>query len=173
LKIVIDTNVLVQIMQNDGAKDLIDPETDKLVAGAFERAEALVDRIDTLNGVVVLPAPVVAEYLLGIERNSYQRHLEILNGVRCIEVSAFDQQAAIECALLVTNQEMKQLDPDSKMAKLKYDRQILAIAIASGAKEIWTHDKQLYKRSRAMGLIARSLASIDLRPQQLRLDTDG
>jgi predicted nucleic acid-binding protein len=75
LKIVIDTNVLVQIMQNEGAKDLLDPETGQLVASAFERAEALVDRIDALNGVVLLPAPVVSEYLLGIDRKSYQAHL--------------------------------------------------------------------------------------------------
>lgn len=172
MKIVIDTNVLVQIMQNEGAKDLLDPETGQIVVSAFERAEALVDRIDALNGVVLLPAPVVSEYLLGIDRKSYQAHLNILNGLKCIEVSAFDQLAAIECALLVTNQEMKQLDPDSKMAKLKYDRQILAIAIASGAKEIWTHDKQLYRRSKMMGLVAKSLAAINPKPQQLNFDAD-
>lgn len=62
---------------------------------------------------------------------------------------------------------MKMLDPDSKMAKLKYDRQILAIAIASGAREIWTHDKQLFKRSQAAGLAAKSLANIDPKPEQL------
>jgi predicted nucleic acid-binding protein len=167
LKIVIDTNVLVQIMQNEGAKDLIDPETDKVVVNAFERAQALIERIDSLKGVVVLPAPVIAEYLLGIDRKSYQLHLDVMNGVKCIEVSSFDQLAAIECAMLVSNQEMKQLDPDSKMAKLKYDRQILAIAISSGAKEIWTHDKQLFKRSKAMGLTAMSLGGIDPKPQQL------
>lgn len=172
MKIVIDTNVLVQIMQNEGAKDLVDPETDKVVIGAFERAAALVDRIDALKGVVVLPAPVVAEYLLGIDRKHYQLHLDMLSGVKCIEVSPFDQLAAVECAMLVSNQEMKQLDPESKMAKLKYDRQILAIAIASGAKEIWTHDKQLYRRSKAMGLTARSLSTIDPKPQQLDFDAD-
>ena len=172
MKIVIDTNVLVQIMQNEGATDLIDPESDQVVVNAFGRAQALIERIDSLKGVVILPAPVVAEYLLGIDRKSYQLHLDVMNSVKCIEVSPFDQVAAVECAMLVSNQEMKQLDPESKMAKLKYDRQILAIAVASGAKEIWTHDKQLFKRSKAVGITAMSLGSIDAKPKQLDFHSD-
>ncbi|MFI8479664.1 PIN domain-containing protein [Pseudomonas sp. NPDC078700] len=167
MKIVIDTNVLVQIMQNEDAKELRDPLSGKAVDNAFMRAEALVERIEAINGVVVLPAPVLAEYLIGIRRESYQAHLDIINGVKCIEISSFDQLAAVECAMMVSNAEMKQLDPDSTMAKLKYDRQILAISVASGAKEIWTHDKQIYKRAESVGLLARSLASIEANPEQL------
>lgn len=167
MKIVIDTNVLVQIMQNEGATDLISPIDGAVVDNAFKRAEALVERIEAVNGLVILPAPVVSEYLLGIDQSSYQIHLDIINSSKAIEVIAFDQIAAVECAMLVSNREMKTLDPDSKMAKLKYDRQILAIAIASGAKEIWTHDKQLFKRSEAAGLTARSLADISPKPEQL------
>ena len=167
MKIVIDTNVLVQIMQNEGARDLRDPETGEIVTNAFKRAQALVERIESVRGIVVLPAPVVAEYLMGIDRGSYQQHLDIINGVKCIEIAPFDQLAAIECAMLVTNQEMKMLDPDSTMAKLKYDRQILAISIAAGAKEIWTHDKQLIKRAGAVGILAKSLTGIDANPEQL------
>lgn len=169
MKIVIDTNILVQIMQNGSATDLYDPETGEVIQNAFERAEALVEWIDSIKGVVVLPAPVIAEYLLGIDRGHFQLHLDMLNGFKCIEISPFDQLAAIECAMLVSNQELKQLDPDAKMAKLKFDRQILAVALASGAKEIWTHDKQLFKRSRAVGLPAKSLASIDPKPMQFTL----
>ncbi|AON05419.1 TPA: type II toxin-antitoxin system VapC family toxin [Pseudomonas aeruginosa] len=167
MKIVIDTNVLVQIMQDDGATDLMNPETGEVVDDAFRRAVALVEQIETMKGTVILPAPVVSEYLLGIERSSYQTHLDIINSAKSIEVVPFDQLAAVECALLVTNQELKNMDPDAKMAKLKYDRQILAIAVASGAKEIWTHDKQLFKRARAVGITPKSLSDILPRPVQL------
>lgn len=172
MKIVIDTNVLVQIMQNEGVKELRDPETDRVIDNAFMRAQALVERIEAIKGVVVLPAPVLAEYLIGIRRDSYQKHLDIINGVKCIEVSPFDQLAAIECAMLVSNQEMKQLDPDSTMAKLKYDRQILAISVAAGAKEIWTHDKQIYRRAGTVGILARSLSSIEANPEQLNFHNE-
>jgi predicted nucleic acid-binding protein len=172
LKIVVDTNILVQIMQNEGAKELRDPETDEAVDNAFMRAQALVERIEAIKGVVVIPAPVLAEYLMGISRDSYQKHLDIINGVKCIEVSSFDQLAAIECAMLVSNKEMKQLDPDSKMAKLKYDRQILAISVAAGAKEIWTHDKQIYRRAGSVGILARSLFNIEANPEQLSFHND-
>lgn len=103
MKIVIDTNVLVQIMQNEGAKDLVDPETGIIVDNAFKRAEALVEHIESVNGVVIIPAPVISEYLLGIDQSSYQAHLDIINSVKSIEVAAFDQIAAIECAMLVSN----------------------------------------------------------------------
>jgi predicted nucleic acid-binding protein len=159
-------------MQNEGARDLRDPETDQIVDNAFMRAQALVEKIEAIKGVVVLPAPVLAEYLIGISRDSYQKHLDIINSVKCIEISAFDQLAAIECAMLVSNQEMKMLDPDSTMAKLKYDRQILAISVASGAKEIWTHDKQIYRRAGTVGILARSLSSIPANPKQLDFDSD-
>lgn len=169
MKIVIDTNVLVQIMQNEGAKDLIDPESGVVIDNAFGRAEALIEHIEAVRGTVVLPAPVVAEYLMGIDRSVYQTHLDILGGTKSIEVASFDQLAAVECAMLLSNQEMKMLDPDSKMAKLKYDRQILAIALANGAKQLWTHDQQLFKRANAAGLTAKSLASITPKPKQLNL----
>lgn len=172
MKIVIDTNVLVQIMQNEDAKELRDPVSGQPVNNAFMRAQALVERIEAIKGVVILPAPVLAEYLIGIRRESYQVHLDIINSVRCIEISSFDQMAAVECAMMVSNAEMKQLDPDSKMAKLKYDRQILAISVAAGAKEIWTHDKQIFRRAEALGLLARSLASIDASPEQLNFHSE-
>ena len=123
------------------------------------------------KGVVVIPAPVVSEYLLGIDRGHYQTHLDTLNSVKSIEVIPFDQLAAIECAMLVSRQEMKQLDPNATMAKLRYDRQILAIAIAAGAKEIWTHDKQLFKKAKAIGITVKSLAHIQPKPEQLSLDS--
>lgn len=156
-------------MQNEGAKDLIDPESGLVVDNAFSRAEALIEHIEASKGTVVIPAPVVSEYLMGIERSAYQTHLDILGGTRSIEVAPFDQLAAVECAMLISNQEMKMLDPESRMAKLKYDRQILAIALASGAKQLWTHDQQLFKRANAAGLTAKSLASISAKPKQLDL----
>ncbi|MGP3790314.1 type II toxin-antitoxin system VapC family toxin [Pseudomonas sp. B392_1p] len=170
MKIAIDTNVLVQIMQNEYAKDLCDPETGEVIDNAFQRAQAFIERVETLKGVVVIPAPVVSEYLLGIEHSHYQAHLDTLNSVKSIEVLPFDQLAAVECAMLVSNQEMKQLDPESKMAKLKYDRQILAIAVAAGAKEIWTHDKQLFNKAKAVGITAKSLAHIEPKPEQYELE---
>lgn len=167
MKIVIDTNVLVQIMQNGDATDLSDPKTGNPIASGFRRAEALMEHIDNQKAVVVLPSPVLAEYLIGIDVGAYQQHLDIISGVSSIEVVPFDQLAAIECAMLVNAQEQKAMDADATKAKLRFDRQILAIAVACGAKELWTHDKQLYNRALETGVIPRSLADIEPMPEQI------
>lgn len=170
MKIVIDTNVLVQIMQNQRSTDLRNPETGEIIDLPFERAAALVDHVDTVGGLVVLPAPVLSEYLFGIDKAAFQSHLDVINSVKSIEVVAFDQVAAIECAMLVTDAEQKQLDPDATKAKLRVDRQILAIAVASGVAEIWTHDIGLTKKAASMGLAIKSLADIGPPPVQYDLE---
>lgn len=153
-------------MQNDGAKDLANPETGAIIDNAFDRALALVDRIDNLKGTVVLPAPVLSEYLLGVSREKHNAHLGIIMSTRSIQIAPFDELAAIECALLPSNQELKNMDANSTMAKLKYDRQIIAIALSIGADEIWTHDKQVFAKAKALGIQARSLADIERLPMQ-------
>lgn len=172
MKIVIDTNVLVQIMQDESAKDLADPKTGRVIEDGFRRAEALIERVETLKAVAIIPAPVLAEYLIGLEPKTYQLHLDIINGSASIEVIPFDQSAAIECALLVNEQEKKMMNAEAQQAKLKFDRQILAIAISSGAKELWTHDKTLYRRCAASCIVPMSLADIDPKPEQMDFHAD-
>ncbi|WP_097084071.1 MULTISPECIES: type II toxin-antitoxin system VapC family toxin [unclassified Pseudomonas] len=170
MKIVIDTNVLVQIMQNESSTDLHHPETGEVVDRLFERAAALVEHVDTVGGLVVLPAPVLSEYLFGVARQSFQSHIDVINSVKSIEVAPFDQLAAIECAMLVSDAEQKEMDPDATKAKLRVDRQILAIAVAAGVSEIWTHDKGLMKKAKSVGLSVKCLADIGPPPLQYRLD---
>lgn len=166
VKIVIDTNVLVQIMRNERSTDLRHPETGEVIDRPFERASALVDHVDAVGGLVVIPAPVLSEYLFGIDKKSFQAHLDVINSVKSIEVAPFDDIAAIECAMLVSDSEQKQLDPDATKAKLRVDRQILAIAVASRVSEIWTHDIGLTKKAESMGLSVKSLADIGPPPIQ-------
>uniref|UniRef100_UPI00345B3E3D PIN domain-containing protein n=1 Tax=Halomonas sp. TaxID=1486246 RepID=UPI00345B3E3D len=150
--------------------DLKDPETGKMVERASARANALVEMIDQRNGVVIIPAPVLAEYLIGISQDAYQAQLDLMNSFSCIEISPFDDMSAIECALLVDEQEHKVLDPNATKAKLRFDRQILAIALANGADELWTHDKGLFFKAKASGVTTKSLAKIAPLPDQKSLD---
>ena len=171
MRIVLDTNVLVQALRN--AKDgvvLVDPATGKSVDRAEARAEALVELIDGKGGTILIPTPVLAEYLVGVERSHHQQHLDIVNGVSCFEIVAFDQIAAVECARMVDDSELKVMDPEATKAKLRFDRQIIAIALANNADEIWTHDKGLYTKAHSCGLLVKSLADIEPSPEQLEAD---
>lgn len=171
LRSVIDTNVLVQFLRDEDPVELRDPESNALVTRASDRAAALIKRIEDLSGRVIIPAPVLAEYLVGIERNSYQAQIEILGSYECIEIISFDEIAAIECALLVDEHEHKLLDPTATKAKIRVDRQIIATALATNAHELWTHDRGLFKKvSSSTNIIAKSLSQIEPEPNQFGLD---
>ncbi|WP_237614132.1 type II toxin-antitoxin system VapC family toxin [Pseudomonas fluorescens] len=112
MRIVLDTNVLVQVLGN--AKDgivLVDPLTRHPVERAEARADALIEQVDAEGGTVLIPTPALAEYLVGIDRLFHQSHLDVINGFSCFEIVSFDQIAAVECARMVDDNELKVLIP--------------------------------------------------------------
>ncbi|WJN60908.1 PIN domain-containing protein [Pseudomonas sp. SO81] len=175
MRVVLDTNILIQTLRNAKAgAQLYDPETGEPVDRLEARAEALIEQIDSKDGVVLIPAPVLAEYLIGVAHDAYQTHLDLIGGTSCFEVVPFDQIAAIECALMVNDEELRALDTVASKAKLRVDRQIIAIALANNADELWTHDVGLYKKAVSCGLSCKSLAHILPKPEQLEVSlNDG
>lgn len=157
-------------MSNADPIGLKNPETGNTIERASARAAALIEQIDQRDGLVIIPAPVLAEYLIGIDQGSYQEQIDLLNSFSCIEITSFDQLAAIECALLVNEQEHKTLDPEATKAKLRVDRQILAMTLAIDADELWTHDTGLFKKAKASGITTKSLANVEPQPDQGKLD---
>lgn len=123
--------------------------------------------VDSTGAVMIIPAPVLSEFLIGVESSKIQDFLDVINGVACFEVVDFDTAAAVECAQLPSHQELKQLSPDSIASKLKYDRQIVSIALACAADEVWSHDVSLRKIAASKGLRVKSLADVDPAPVQM------
>lgn len=166
MKLVLDNNVLIQILAPN-ATGLTDPETQATLDRLDERAAALVAEADRTGAVMVIPAPVLAEFLIGVEPGSFQEYLDILNGNTCFEIADFDTAAAIECAQLPDKKELAQISPGQVASKLVYDRQIVSIAITAMADEIWSHDGSLRKIAASRGLRVKSLADIKPAPQQM------
>ncbi|WP_455853178.1 type II toxin-antitoxin system VapC family toxin [Pantoea endophytica] len=168
---IFDTNVLVQALT--GTKEgvsLTDPRTGDVISDLDRRAQALVDKVDSQGGSVLIPAPVLAEFLVGIDRNLHQTYINLIKSQSCFEVVAFDEIAAIECAQFPDIKDLKRLMSADTTTKVKFDRQILSIAKAAGVKEVWTHDKGVYNRCAAFGLIAKSLADITPAPEQFPMN---
>jgi len=167
LRVIFDSNVLVQALT--GTKEgvsLTDPRTGNVIPDLDLRAQALVDKVDSQGGTVLIPTPVLAEFLVGIDLNSQQTYINLIKTQSCFEVVPFDEIAAIECAQFPDLKELKKLNPSDTSNKVKFDRQILAIAKSSGVDEVWTHDKGVYNRCKTFGLIAKSLADISPSPEQ-------
>lgn len=151
------------------ATGLTDPETGGELDRIADRAAELVAEVDRTGAVVVIPAPVLSEFLIGVENEHIQEYLDAINGSTYFEVASFDTAADIECAQLPSRQELRQISPGQEAKKLTYDRQIVSIALAYGVDEIWSHDVSLRSIATSKGLTVKSLADITPPPVQMNL----
>lgn len=114
---------------------------------------------------LVIPTPVVSEMLL-LTHGFGQQYLEKINKSRAFVVAPFDQKAAIELAVMtaISRREKKKLRAGSNAtaAKLKFDRQIVAIAKTSGATTIYTGDGDLATFAKENGIEAVKLEELPL-----------
>ncbi len=159
MRFLVDTNILIQILAPN-ALGLTHPETGAALERVGERAQAFVAEAERRNALVLIPTPVLSEFLIGVEASKYQEYLDALNGSACFEIVDFDTAAAIECAQLPDKRELAQISPGQHVSKLKYDRQIVGIALAAMVDEVWSHDDSLRKIASSRGLAVKSLADI-------------
>ena len=150
--VVLDASFVLLLIQPD-AKAPIDPTTKTAVEKCKTRIEHLIAELGEAKTAVIVPAPALAEFLVraGPAATGY---LQELQNERAIRVEPFGQRAAIECALLIDGAKKagKSTKPGDTWAKVKFDRQIIAIAKVVGAKTIYTNDANLAKVAGANGL---------------------
>lgn len=168
MRIVVDANVLIQIIKSGGRNDLYCPRTNGLVAYPEARAEALVELFSDRKDQILIPSPAFAEVLVRIDEGLHHVYRDAVDGVSCFQQVPFDAISAIECARLVTNHELKQLQVFQDNKKISFDRQIIAICKAHGADELWTHDVDMFKKAESVGIEVKSLA--DIEPKMTQMD---
>lgn len=171
MRLLLDNNILIQILAPN-ATGLTDPDSREELDRLADRADELVAEVDRIGAVMVIPTPVLSEFLIGVDNNRIQEYLDILNGSTCFEVASFDTAAAIECAQLPSRNELRQISPGQEAKKLSYDRQIVSIALAYSVDEIWSHDISLRNIATSKGLIVKSLADIKPPPVQMNLSDE-
>ena len=169
VKIVVDTNILIQIIKKGGRNDLHCPRTKEKISSPEARAEALVDLLTSRKDQIIIPAPAFSEVLVRIEHKLHTEYQKTLNHAACFTLQAFDDLSAIECARLVNDQEIKQISPHEDKKKISFDRQIIAICKAYSADELWTHDCDMLKKAEAIGITVKSLSDIEPKMTQLEL----
>jgi hypothetical protein len=106
------------------------------------------------SDIVVVPTPVLAEVLVKAEEGA-PGVLEQLQGQARVRVRPFDERAAVEVALM-TREALtsgdKRTGSDQPWQKVKFDRQIIAIARVSGASRIYADDRGLVSFARSLGI---------------------
>lgn len=146
--VVFDTSILA-LAFDENANPPTDPATEELLTECQARIDHLIKTLSKAKTRVLIPTPVMAEYLVraGPDRD---KRLAELTGSRVFVVAPFDIRAAIECAGIEDADYVRlRAGPENETkAKVKFDRQIIATAIARGATVIYTGDIKLAARAK-------------------------
>ncbi|WP_366525900.1 hypothetical protein [Ferrimicrobium sp.] len=115
----------------------------------------MIEALSVANETIIVPTPVLSEFLVkaGPNRHDYVTQFHM---ARHFQVAPFDERSAIELAFL-NDPDLnggKRLDPKTTWAKIKMDRQIIAIAKTNGATRIYTGDTDLAICARNNGIQA-------------------
>jgi predicted nucleic acid-binding protein len=148
------------LLLHPAARPPLDPTTDKPLIRAKDRIEALIEDLYTANERVVISTPALSEFLV-LAENDAQQYLSELANQPGFYIRAFDQMAAIELAaleLLARGKGGKRLpaDANTPWQKVKFDRQIVAIAKVHQAHTIYSDDNGVRAFAENIGIKAIS-----------------
>ena len=114
------------------------------VPQAQERVEYLISELDKTGTKVLIPTPALSEVLVRAGQAESQKIVEEVNKESVFSIEPFDQRAAIELAAMLRSEfpkgKVKPQGNHETWAKLKYDRQIVAIAKVCGVAKIYSDD---------------------------------
>lgn len=157
--VVFDSNVLLPVLM-PGLNPPLDPSTGLPVAHFDEKLSHLVTTLSKSRAKILIPTPVLTEVLChagaagpGITQQLQQSPFQL---------ASFDIRAAVDCADLLalhyakrSNEARKGRAPKAKPGardKVKFDRQVIAIAKSRGADVLYSDDEDVEKEGRRVGL---------------------
>lgn len=140
--IVVDTSGLLLLL-DPSAKAPVDPNTKLAVSDVQSRVQFYISELHAKREKVLIPTPVLSELLI-LAGDAGPAYYDKLSKSVAFEIAPFDDRAAIELAIM-TGSAMKKGDKRSgsteSMAKIKFDRQIIAIGRVRGAHCLFADDE--------------------------------
>jgi hypothetical protein len=138
---------------------------------AKERLDALIDRIAKERDTILIPTPVLSELLVCITPDKIADLITQLNASFWFRIEAFDSAAAVELGVrtakaIAAGDKREGAPADTPWTKVKFDRQIVAIAIVSGASEIISDDPHVKAIGERWGVKVTSVEDLPV-PNEL------
>ncbi len=167
--VVFDTSILLLALDPSTSPPL-DPNTNAPLERANERIEYLIDTLTNDKQTIVIPTPVLTEIMV-YAGAAGPKWLQYFNSTAAFRIAPFDQKAAIEAALSIRDSldrgglKIDASESGVSRGKVKFDRQIVAIAKSEGAEVIYSDDKHIFKIGRAAGLRIYRTTELDLPPE--------
>ena len=163
--VVFDSSFLIALLDADTPLPP-DPKTNKPIEKARERVEYLLDVLSANNERVLIPSPVLAEVLV-YGGSATATYIQKIRAESAFIVGDFDSLAATECAQL-TGAALAAGHKRGKLKqawqKVKFDRQIVAIAKVKQAETIYTCDDVLASLAAAERLTVQGIRDLPVPP---------
>jgi len=175
MMVVLDATILLPVIWS-AVPAPIDPATGKPVDMLRERVNGLIADLQRRGTKVVIPTPALSEILVRAGGAAHG-YVQMLSNASAVKIEAFDERAAVEVAMM-TNQAISEGDKRGRgasiWAKVKYDRQIVAIAKVIGATAIYSDDPDIRTFGEKAGIKVLGAADLpipdDARQASLDLD---
>lgn len=164
--VVFDSTMMLLLIHPD-VKTPIDPKTELPVEHVGARINGLVDFLEKRKDKIILPTPALSELLIRAGDNA-QSIVNTIQKSSVFRIVPFDTLAAIEVAAM-TRQAIDDGDKrggtDCTWAKVKYDRQIIAIAKVHRATIIYSDDEHIRTHGKAANIRVVGIADLPI-PQE-------
>jgi hypothetical protein len=127
----------------------VDPKTGKTLEYAKERVDFLVSTLTKNRTKVLIPTPVLSEVL--VYAGSSASSLAAQLNQTPFRLAPFGPKAAFDCAEAIRLYGLKG-HKGATRAKVKFDRQIVAIAKSEGVDTLYSDDDDVWKYGQHAGL---------------------
>jgi len=176
MPVVFDATFLL-LLFDESAGAPVDPATGSPLTRVAERAQFLLSRLSDACDTIIIPTPALAELLTGVA--DMARVLNEIDRNRHFRIVPFGKMAAVEVALWTAEAVRagnKKAGESKPWNKVKYDRQIVAIARVESATVIYSDDRGLKATAEQKGVRVIHMADLELPPEQpqssFRFDDD-
>ena len=168
--VVFDATILLALLHPDAAVPR-HPETDEPVHRSRERIEHLIDQLEKSKEKIIIPTPALSEILVRAE-NASPEYLRRINSASVFRQAPFDELCAVEVAEIAKealNSGDKRSGHGGTWAKIKYDRQIVAIARVNNATVLYSDDREIFRLGTKIGLTVIRICDLSLPPEEAQV----
>jgi hypothetical protein len=171
VKVAFDTATLLFLLSPNPGTVL--DSSGKPIGDMRERIEFLVEELEIARTQIIVPTPAFSEVSVRAE-NATSKYWEIIRTSKYFHLEPFDIRAAVEAAEMTKKAlgsgKGKRGDSPDPWPKVKFDRQIVAIAKVCGASKIYSQDKGVMTVAHSVGIPVIDAASLPLRPSVAQPD---
>ena len=131
-----------------------------------ERLKLLVQELEAANAKIIIPTPILSEFLVLADADGPLYLSELANN-DVFEIQPFDTVAAVEAARAQAKalaEGDKKSGTSERWQVVKVDRQFIAIAKIHGVTTIYSDDKDVRKLAAVEGIVVKGVGDLPTPP---------